>query len=144
MRMVHRAFEFVTLFQVVCFALFITLNFDSLNAVEFTINDYGGAVGETITVNVYLLLGAVAVILGFVVFAGLSMFGSGLNDYSTSTMGKMSGYLGLYALLAPGVVYFFGFDLATMLFIEIGSALVMFIDVLTGLQGNSMGDISLE
>jgi hypothetical protein len=117
MKWIKKIYEFTLLYQIILFFIFILENYASLD--EIPIHIVILSFDTTITLNLYLVLGILAVIYGALILLGINFVGSGLSDSSLNTAGKFIRLFVIYAILIISTSYYLQFLVEISIIIQI-------------------------
>lgn len=132
MKAIKNIYEQVLIYQIILFIIFIIEKYASLDNIPITVSIL--TFETTITINLYALVGILALIYGALILFGVNVLGSGLSDSSLDKLGKFIRILFIYAILIIPVNYYLQFiGLASTII----ALIVFFIYFLYGL--NEMG-----
>lgn len=137
MKLIKKIFQFVLLYQIILFFVFILENYNTLDNIEILIEV--GTFSTNITINLYVVLGVLAVIYGALILLGVNVVGSGLSDSSLTTMGKFIRLFLIYSILIIATSFYLQF------LTGIGAIIQIFIFAVYLLEGiNEIGDSETE
>lgn len=104
MKLVNRIYTSVIGFQLLMLIMFILENINHLDEIDYYI-----AIGDlsySFTLNLYIALGVMAIIVGAVILTSITIFGSGMNDEGTKVSRKFISIMILYVLMNIGSSYY--------------------------------------
>jgi len=99
-------FGIAFLLQVISFVIFVLDNLNSLDAVPVTIDVAGTE--QTITVNVYALMGLVGIVFAAILLASVSILGIGLNSEGTKTIARYLSFGVVFTLSSISLAFYLG------------------------------------
>lgn len=107
MKWIKKIYNFVILYQIILFFLFILENYTNLDNIEISV--IVGTFEQDITINLYLVLGVLGIIYGALILLGVNVLGSGLSDSALKTFGKFLRLFIIYSILLIGTSYYLQF-----------------------------------
>lgn len=115
MKIVDELFDALQLVQVVCAIAFFAFNYSTLQAITYHIQldphrDLFGRLYYTydylFVVNYYAILVLAAVVFLILILLSVNVVGSGLSDTGSMLLGRFLGYLIIYIVTLPAVIYY--------------------------------------
>lgn len=119
--MMRNVFNFVILFQVITFFIFLVDNINTLSSIEYTF-DFGGT-PYTLDLDLYAFLVLLGIIFAVTLIASISILGIGFNDEGTKTITKYLSFIIMYILFSISLAFYFTY-------LGVGFAIIEFLIVI--------------